>query len=182
MSSLHIEGIHTPGLRFAFTNITTGEFHSSWDGNPIIIQPGQTIEISDLTPIPGAGMGHTLADLMTDQLIDQIIMGQAKLDEVAKNQPYYRSPEGMNLGVPAARKVWEDQIIRPLEPDEESTEIRAIRSQLKTQLEQDMSRKEGVSYTDETPKSIEEFAQIKSKNSEPKEKKVKKAVRTKTIK
>lgn len=123
------EGVYNPSRRFAFTNITEEDFVSAWDGSPITIKPGQTVELS-----------HHLADKLTDELVDKIMIGNAKLDEVAKNQPYYRSPQGMNLGVPAARKVWGDQIVRELSVDEESPEIQVMRAEIKSQLMEDLNK------------------------------------------
>lgn len=130
-------GIFNPALRFAFTNITTDDLVSAWDGSPITVKPGQTVELS-----------HHLANKLTDELVDKIMIGAAKLDETTKNQPYYRSPMGSSLGVPGARKVWEDQIVRPLAVDEESPEIQIIRSQIKAELEADMAKEPGGSVSD----------------------------------
>lgn len=142
------EGIYTPGTRWSFTNITAEPFESKWGGIPVLVGPDETIEISDITPFVGLGLGECLSIKMTGELVDRIMMGVAKLDEVEKNQPYYRSPKGGALGVPAARKPWEDKILRRLETDEDSTETASIRAQFKAGLEADMSRKEGISYED----------------------------------
>ncbi len=160
------DGIYNPIRRFAFTNILDEVFSSKWDGSPIVVQIGQTVELP-----------HHLAVKLTGELVDKIMIGNAKMDEVRTNQPYFRSPQGSSLGVPAARKVWEDQILRELEVDEESPEIQVLRSQIKTELLNDMkaeTSKEAVKI----PSSINEFAEL----GKTEEVKVKKPLRVKTIK
>jgi hypothetical protein len=155
-----IGGLYNPTLRFAFTNITEEDFTSYWGGVPIIVKPRETIEISNTTPIPGAG--HALALKMTGELVDKIMIGNIKLDEAAKKDPYYRSPEGSSLGVPAARKIWEDQILRQLAPDEESPSIQVMRKQMMEEIKTGTSAqvsKEPV----KGPGSLEEFADLTAK-------------------
>lgn len=165
------DGVFNPLLRFAFTNITTEVFTSAWNGSPITVKPGQTVELS-----------HHLADKMTDELVNKIMIGNAKLDEVEyykKNpntQPnFYRAAS--SLGVPAARKVWEDQIVRKLEVDEESPEIQVMRAQIKEELMSDLS-KEKSSAPVSMPSSLETFSELgKQTESAPK-----KPLKVKTIK
>lgn len=151
------EGLFDPTKRFAFTNITTEDFKSAWNSVPVIVKAGETIEISNVTPIPGAG--HALAVLMTNQMIDQIIIGDAKLDEVTKNQPYYRSPKGMSLGVPAVRDIWEKQIVRELDADEESPALQTIRKQMREEIEQGIVAKQETEPV-HIPTNIGEFADL----------------------
>ncbi len=148
------DGLFNPALRFAFTNITTEDFASAWNGSPIIIKAGQTVELP-----------HHLADKLTDELVNKIMIGKAKLDEVTyyKKNPNaaantYRAPS--SLGVPAARKVWEDQIVRQLQVDEESPEIQVIRAQIREQLQADL-KKETSKAPPNAPSSLEAFAEIK---------------------
>lgn len=148
-SSLEVNGIYNPSLRFAFTNITAEEFRSAWGGSPIIVKAGETVSLP-----------HHLAVKLTNELVDKIMIGNAKMDEVAKNQPYYRSNLGGMLGVPAARKVFEDQIVRQLEVNEETPEMQVIRAQIREELIKDLSQKEGVP-TEPIPTRVEEFAQIR---------------------
>ena len=148
------EGIFTPGLRFSFTNISAEEFRSKWSGVEIFVGPNEAIEISDITPIPGSGMGECLAIKMTGELVDRIMLGIAKMDEIEKNQPYYRSPHGGALGVPASRKPWEDKILVKLEADEDSPATISLRNQMRAQLMADMERKEGVSEEQGAPEFI----------------------------
>lgn len=162
------DGLYNPLKRFAFTNITADVFESAWDGSPIIVQPGQTIELP-----------HHLADKLTDDLVNRIMIGDAKLDEVAKNQPYYRSPKGSSLGVPAARKVWEDQIVRELQVDEESPEIQVMRAKIREEVLADLKKE--PAKTEITLPSMTEFAEIRE-GAPQAEKPAKRAYKVKTIK
>jgi hypothetical protein len=178
-SFLEVNGVYQPGLRFAFTNISDENFTSYWDKVPIIVKPHETIEISDITPLPGRAMGHNLAIKMTTELVDKIMINEIKMDEVAKNQPYYRSPQASSLGVPGARKPWEDKILREMEPDEESPAILMMKKQLKEEIlsgGQAEASKEPVSV----PTSISEFSEIKPGGQVEKKEEVKPA-KTKTI-
>lgn len=146
---LHPNGLFNPTLRFAFTNITTEDFKSFWGGQPIIIKAGQTVELT-----------HHLAVKLTKELVDKIMQGEAHLDELAhKDIAYYRSPKGMMLGVPAARKVWEDKIVRELAPDEESPEIQVMRAQLKEEILAQQNKEQAQPV--HIPTSLSEFAEIK---------------------
>lgn len=157
-SLLHPTGIYNPVLRFAFTNITEEEFTSAWDGSPIKVPAGATIELS-----------HHLAVKLTKELVDKIMIGNAKLNELehySKNpntQPnMYRAPS--SLGVPAARKIWEDQICRQLEVDEESPQIQVMRAQIKAELMADLNTETSkANPLENAPRSIEEFADLSSK-------------------
>jgi len=145
---LHPQGLYNPLLRFAFTNITEEPLVSMWDGSPITVPTGATIELP-----------HHLAVKLTKELVDKIIIGNAKLDEVTRNKENFRSPIGMSLGVPAARKVWEDQICRELAVDEESPQIQVMRAQIREELTRDLSS-EVSKQPVHTPSSISEFAEL----------------------
>lgn len=150
------EGIYNPMLRFAFTNITEEEFVSAWGGEPIKIPAGQTVELT-----------HHLAAKLTKELVDKIMIANAKLNEIEhyKNNPNlmsntYRSPS--SLGVPSARKVWEDQIVRVLAPDEESPQTQLMRIKIKEELLKDLkSEPSGGSPLDNAPK-LSEFADLQT--------------------
>ena len=160
---LNPEGLFNPSLRFAFSNILEDKFVSAWGGQVIEVPAGETVELP-----------HHLACKLTKELVDKIMIGNAKLDELAyynKNpntQPnMYRAPN--SLGVPAARKVWEDRICRQLEVNEESPQMQIIRAQIKADLEADMKKEvAGGSPLDNAPSSVQEFADLTQK-SEPKE-------------
>jgi len=161
------EGLYNPTLRFAFTNITTEDFHTSWGGNPIVVKAGETVELP-----------HHLADKFTDQLVDQIMIGEAKLDEVKYYQENrnaapntYRAPN--MLGVPAARKVWEDKIVRQLAVDEESPQMQVMRAQIREQLESDLKAETSTAPV-QAPTSLSEFAELGS-GGKPKEPETKEA-------
>ena len=163
-SFLEPNGLFNPTLRFAFTNITDEDFVSYWDKVPIHVKPHETIELSAMTPIPGAG--HALAVKMTGELVNKIMINEAKMDELAhENVPYYRSPKGGAWGIPALRKVWEDKILRELKPDEESPAIQAMRNQMKKEILTGGEEKQSA-QPPPVPKSIEEFADL-TKKSEP---------------
>jgi hypothetical protein len=168
---LHPNGLFNPALRFAFTNITQEEFKSYWNGSPIIVKPGQTVELQ-----------HHLAVKMTKELVDQIMQNEVKIDEIEhKATAYYRSPKGMNLGVPAARKVWEDKIVRVLDTDEESPEIQVMRAQLKQEILAAQNKEQLQPEPVRVPTSFSEFAELKSdKDQTPKVEK--KPIRMKEVK
>ncbi len=149
---------------------------SEWAGVPITVLPGETIEISYMTPIPD--VGQALAEKMTKELVDKIMIDDIKMEEVEKNQPYYRSPRGMSLGVPAARKIWEDQIIREIEPDEESPALQTLRNKMRQEILTSKDEKSTVQSV-HIPTGLGEFADLDK--SVP-TKTVKKAAKTKVLK
>jgi len=168
------DGVYNPSLRFAFTNITEEDFVSAWGGSPIVVKAGQTVELP-----------HHLADKMTDELVNKIMIGNAKLDEVEyykKNpntQPnMYRAAS--SLGVPAARKIWEDKIVRPLAVDEESPEIQVMRAQIKEEIMNDLKEKPS-SQPVAVPTNISEFAELKQAGEEKEAPKEKKPLKVKTL-
>lgn len=161
-SLLAPNGLYNPALRFAFTNITDEDLTSYWGGQPIVVKAGQSVELS-----------HHLAVKLTKELVDRIMQGEAKLDELNyyKQNPntapnLYRSPKGPMAGVPAARKVWEDKICRLMGQDEESPEIQVMKAELKAEILANMNKepsKEPVSI----PSSIEAFSQIGKEEAKP---------------
>lgn len=168
---LHVEGVYDPRLRFAFTNITAEDFVSAWDGSPIIVPAGMTVELP-----------HHLAVKLTKELVDKVMTTEFKAEEDKADKPYYRSPRGASLGVPAARKIYEDKIVRLLEVDEESPQVQVLRAQIKSELMADINRsKEKTGSVSEIhiPTSGGEFADI----TKPSEKaSAKQPMRVKTIK
>lgn len=150
------EGLFDPSRRFAFTNITKEDFVSAWGGAPIVIKAGDTVELS-----------HHLANKLVDELVDKIMIGDAKMNEVEyyKANPNttpnsYRAPS--SLGVPLARKEWEDKIVRELAVDEESPEIAVIRAEVKQEILRDMS-KENAAAAIPVPTTVSEFADLDNK-------------------
>lgn len=158
--TLHPEGLYNPTLRFAFTNITDEEFTSFWGGQPIAIKPGKTVELT-----------HHLAVKLTKELVDKIMQGLTRIGGEQTKK------EGTSLGVPSARKIWEDRIVKELRPDEESPEIQVMRAELKAEILAQQN-KEQRSEPVHVPTSLEEFADLTVKNA-PKE--AKKPLKVKQI-
>lgn len=148
------QGIYNPMLKFAWTNITEEQFISAWNGEPIKIPAGHTVELP-----------HHLAAKLTKELVDKIMIGNAKLTEIEyyqKNQNAmpntYRAPS--SLGVPAARKIWEDQICHLMAPDEESPQTQLMRIKIKEELLRDLKAEPSSgSPLDNAPK-LTEFADL----------------------
>lgn len=154
-SPLHPEGLYNPSLRFAFTNITDEDFVSYWGGQPITIKAGRSVELQ-----------HHLAVKLTKELVDKIMQGEAKLDEIKyyQNNPNtapnaYRSNKGGLLGIPAARKVWEDKICRLMQLDEESPEVQIMRAELRAELMENQNREVSRDPVP-VPSSLAEFAEL----------------------
>ena len=171
------QGLFDPSKKYAFTNITTEPLESAWGGQPINIPAGETVELP-----------QHLADKLVDELVDRIMIGAAKLDEVEfyKKNPgaalqSYHSNLGMNLGVPAARKVWEDQIVKELGPEEETPQMQIERAAIRDELLANLSA-EVSSEPPPVPTSLEEFSELKNTPEEAPKKaplKVKKIAKAK---
>lgn len=163
------QGIYNPLLRFSFTNITEEEFISAWNSEPIKIPAGVTVELT-----------HHLAAKLTRELVDKIMIGNAKINEIEfyKNNPNvqmntYRASS--SLGVPGARKIWEDQICRLLAPDEESPQTQLMRIKIREELMRDLKAEPSSgSPLDNASISVEEFADL-SNRLDNKEEKIEKA-------
>lgn len=147
------EGMYNPAKRFAFTNILEEDFTSYWNGSPIVIKAGQTVELP-----------HHLADKLTDEIVNKIMITNVKINEVEYYQKNpnaavntYRAPS--SLGVPQARKVWEDKVVRELAVDEESPEMQIVRAQIREELQADLSGKASTEPV-RVPTSINEFAEL----------------------
>lgn len=150
------QGLYNPLLKFAFTNITEEPFTIQWNGAIVtVVAAGVTVELP-----------HYLAVKCVKELVDKIMIGNAKLNELefySKNinaiPNTYRAPS--SLGVPAARKVWEDKIVRLMEPDEESPQTQIMRAQLKEEIMRDLSAEPAnANPLENAPKSISEFADL----------------------
>lgn len=150
------DGIFLPAQRFSFSNITTKPFASRWGGIPVVVGPGETIEISDHTPFMGVGMGHCLSVKFTKELVDNIFADKAKIiqnEGDSSHKPgdivFNRPTVGMMAGVPEQRKIYEDQILKKLDIDEEDGSVKLLKKQMVDQLTANAERKEGVSYEPE---------------------------------
>lgn len=147
------QGLYDPTKRYAFTNITAEDFVSAWGGAPITIKAGQSVELT-----------QHLANKLTDELVDKIMIGNVKLDEV---EYYKKNPNtepnryraASSLGVPAARKVWEDKIVRELAIDEESPQVQIMRAELRAELEAEL-KKEPTAAPVHVPTSLSEFSEL----------------------
>jgi hypothetical protein len=131
------QGIYDPTKRFAFKNITKEDFTFYWNSTPITVKADEEVELP-----------HHLAVLATRNLVDKIMMADIHEEEVkmkaeTKN-PYYRSPRGLTLGVPAMREPIEKKILRELTRSESKvteSQLGIIRSELKENLVKDLTAK-----------------------------------------
>jgi len=98
-------GIYDPSKRYGFKNITDKPFTFSWGNQPITVKAGEEIEVPE----------H-YALLATKKIVDQIMMEEVAAEEAKMRaelkDPYWRSPKGISIGIPAARKVYEDKVLR----------------------------------------------------------------------
>lgn len=125
-------GMYDPRKRYGFKNITEEPFTFSWNGNPITVQPGMEVELPE----------H-MAILATHRQVDQI-MGKLAHEDTERLRKEMRdhtarSPLGIAMGVPSARKVYEDKIIRELKVDEQSPQFQVIRAQARDQIINDLT-------------------------------------------
>ncbi len=146
------EGTYDPGKRYAFTNISEDPFPIKWNGKIVkIVQPHETIEISDATPYPGPGNGDCLARTKAKELATAIILGEARVATEKLGNLHdksYVSPVGTRAGIPEARKPYEQQILQEL-PSSENVELL---NELKAEeITADMRRQQGVSYSNQVP-------------------------------
>lgn len=125
-------GVYDPTKRYGFKNITEKPFTFSWDNNPITVPPGEEIELPEY-----------MAIMATHKQVDQIMSEIAFEDTVRlrkENKDYAaRSPLGIAMGVPSARKPYEDKILRELKLDEKNPQVQILRAQIKEQLMTDLT-------------------------------------------
>lgn len=147
------DGVFNPLRRFAFTNITDDLFTFHWNSQPISVKAHDTIELP-----------HHLMVIAAIKLVDKIMINNAKKDEIEgrKTDRFYR---GANLmGVPEARKVYEDQIVRELAIDEESPQISVMKAQIRDQILHDIevgAKKAAPVESVVASVKLENFAEIK---------------------
>lgn len=125
-------GMYDPRKRYGFKNITDEVFTFSWNGNPVSVKPQTEIELPEY-----------MAIMATHKLVDQVMgkLAQEDTERLRKEMKDHtaRSPLGIAMGVPAARKVYEDKILRELKIDEQSPEIQVLRAQIKDQITNDIA-------------------------------------------
>lgn len=125
-------GMYDPRKRYGFKNITDEDFTFTWNSNPITVKPGVEIELPE----------H-MAILATHKIVDQV-MGKIAHEDTERlrkemKDPYARSPLGIAMGVPTARKPFEDKVLRELKVDEQSPQIQILRAQTKEQIVNDLT-------------------------------------------
>lgn len=106
------EGMYDPLRRFAVKNITDHDFTFTWNKKPITIKKGTAVELP-----------HHLAVLATTRMVDEIMIAEAREDEMnnpKNSNPMWHSPKGLSMGIPDARKKYEDEIISELPPIDEN--------------------------------------------------------------
>lgn len=148
------QGLYDSTKRYSFTNITAEDFTSAWGGSPITVKAGETVKLNEF-----------LANKLTTELVDKIMIGNAKMDEVKyyeknPNTEPNRYRAANMMGVPAARKVWEDKIAQRLPDEKDTAQMQIERANMKAKLEKDMSTEKSTDPVS-VPTSLEEFAELK---------------------
>ncbi len=166
-------GMYDPLARYGFYNIIiekhpvrgdifysrNKDFTFTWNGSPINVKAGSEIELPE----------H-LAILATHKLVDEIMTDIAHEDTIKLREKSgdftIKSPFGAALGIPAARKVWEDKIIRKLKIDEQSPQIQILKAQIKDQILTDITNSQKSAAPIESvagslAQSVAEFSDIK---------------------
>lgn len=158
-------GIYNPAKRYGFKNITDKPFTFTWGGHPITVKAGEEIEVPE----------H-YAMVATQKLVDQIMQEEVTAEEkkmrAELKDPYWRSPKGISLGIPAARKPYEDKVLRELAFDEENPQVQVMRAQIREQILSDIDNAQKPKVPVETvvanfaqsgkTTAPAEFAEIKS--------------------
>lgn len=125
-------GMYNPLKRYGFKNITDEAFTFSWNDNPITVPPGVEIELPE----------H-LAITATHKLVDQIMQKEIHAEEEKMRREtrdaYWKSPRGISMAVPTARKPYESKVLRELQIDERSPQFQVLRSQIKEQILGDLA-------------------------------------------
>jgi hypothetical protein len=130
------DGIYDPTRRFAFTNITKEPFTFTWGKQPITVKAGETVELR-----------HHLAVLATNRLVDKIMSEEAKADEdkvrLEKHDPFWRSPKGIAMGVPAAREPYESKVLKELpKKSDTDAQLQVIRTEITSELTKDLNQEQ----------------------------------------
>ncbi len=144
------EGIYDPKKRFAVTNILSEDFKFSWDGVENTIKSGDTVELP-----------HHLMVLVVTKMVDKLMLEEAweANKKIHKTTPWVDSNKNMSLGVPEARKVYEDKIVKEIPFDEASSQFKIISSQQMEQIKKDLQAEPAQPVNSFSP-SREEFAEL----------------------
>lgn len=145
-------GLYDPTKRFAFTNISNEDFYIVWNKQRVKVAPKETVELPEY-----------LALKSTHELVDKVMLGEQydKLLKIRETKPDYIAPPGAGmLGVPAARKPYEDRILKELSP-KNTTESQLQVLRMKNEIEQDIKRSAKKSEDVSTIKVSEQaFAEL----------------------
>ncbi len=149
------EGVYDVGKRYAFTNISEEPFPIMWNSQIVrVVEPHETIEISDATPYPGPGNGDAIARTKTIELTTRVILGEARIDSeklgLTTNKGYI-SPVGTRALIPEARKPYEQKILQELAPAENVHVLEKLKAD---ELIGDTRRQAGVSYQSAPPQFV----------------------------
>lgn len=120
-------GVYDITKTYAVKNITDKPFTFRWNSNPMTIQQGKELNMPE----------HFMIVAVT-KMVDEIMQEETRVEEVEMRKqlrdPYWRSPKGIALGVPAARKVYEDKIVREVKLDESDPQTQVRKVQLKEEI------------------------------------------------
>lgn len=121
------QGIYDLTKTYAVKNITDKPFTFRWNSNPMTIQPGKELNMPE----------HFMIVAVT-KMVDEIMQEETRIEEVSMRKelrdPYWRSPKGISMGVPAARKVYEDKIVREVQLDDSDPQTQIRKVQLKEEI------------------------------------------------
>lgn len=125
-------GMYNPLKRYGFTNITTEDFTFTWNSSPITVKPGVEIELPEHMAILAT---HKIVDQVMNKLADE----DTKRLRVEMRDSTARSPLGISVGIPAARKPFEDKVLRELKVDEQSPQVQVLKAQVRDQIIGDLT-------------------------------------------
>lgn len=115
---LYFEGMYNPAIRFAFTNVLSEDFVSFWNSRRYSVKPHQTVKLQ-----------HHLAVKFTKELVDRLMVQDKK--------------EKM-MGVPNARKEYEDKVLTLMPQTEDDMELQVIKDNFADEVRRDTEKQVGV--------------------------------------
>ncbi len=116
--------------RYKFTNIDDEPFVGLWDGREFVtVKPGQSVTLPEAQAITYA------KDLCTR------VMQKEEKEKFVPNAraATWEESDRSRVGIPMARKPYEDRIVQKLSTDEDSPETQALRSEIREELLRDLS-------------------------------------------